>query len=124
MKKLNKDIEEKAIVLNRWILSQKVVQEYQKYEKLIVEHQELKQQEDELKAMQKEIVNKKHQGMDCTQLIKDYESKKESYDQHPLVYNYLSLKQEVNDLILRIQDDINEQLKKKVDGNDKSLYNL
>lgn len=121
---MNKDIEEKAIVLNRWILSQKVVQEYQKYEKLIVEHQELKQQEDELKAMQKEIVNKKHQGMDCTQLIKDYESKKESYDQHPLVYNYLSLKQEVNDLILRIQDDINEQLKKKVDGNDKSLYNL
>lgn len=121
---MNKYIEEKARVLNQWILSQEVVQEYQKYEKLIQEHQELKQWEDELKRMQKEIVHKKHQGIDCEQLIKDYMMKKESYDHHPLIYNYLSLKQEVNDLILKIQDDINEQLKKKVDGNDKSLYNL
>lgn len=115
MKKLNKDIKEKAKALNQWILTQEVVQEYQRYEKLIHEHQELKQWENELKMMQKEIVNKKHQGIDCEELVNDYQNKKKSYDEHPIIYNYLSLKQEVNDLILQIQDDINEQLKKKVD---------
>ena len=41
--------------------------------------------------------------------------KKKSFDENPILYNYFILKQEVNDLLCRIQDDINEQLKKKVD---------
>jgi len=112
---LNKEIEEKARALNQWILNQEVVKEFQKYEKIIQENQELKDLEDELKTLQQEIVNKKHQNIDCTLLIQDYEKKKKSFDENPILFNYLSLKQEVNDLLCQIQDDINQQLKKKVD---------
>ncbi|MEG0367625.1 MAG: YlbF family regulator [Coprobacillus sp.] len=115
MKKLNKDIAKKADNLNQWILEQEVVQEFQRYETLIRNNQELMELEDELKLMQKEIVNQKHQGLDCSLLIQTYEDKKKNFDENPIVYNYLVLKEEVNALIYQIQNDLNKQLNKKVD---------
>lgn len=112
---MNKEIENKAQALNQWILSQSVVVEFQKYEKLIHDNPELVQLETELKEMQQAIVKCKHQQGECQELILKYETKKKDFDENPLVYNYLILKQEVNDLIHQIQDDINEQLQKKVD---------
>lgn len=115
MKKLNKDIEEKALALNQWILDQEVVKEYQRYEKLLTSHKELVDIENRLKVLQKEIVNKKYIGQTCVQEQEEYQHLKDIFDQHPLVMNYLSLKQEVNDLLLWIQEDINKQITKKVD---------
>ena len=124
MKKLNKDIEEKANLLNQWILSQEVVQEYQKYASLIKENQQYAQWENELKKMQQEIVQCKHSQIDCEELINEYQKKKKAFDENPVIYNYLALKQDVNILLHQIQNDINQQLKKKVDENDKNLYNF
>ncbi|MEG0592095.1 MAG: YlbF family regulator [Coprobacillus sp.] len=124
MKRLNKDIEEKAQALNQWILKQEVVIEYQKYEKLIKDNDFLQKEELVLKDLQKQIVKEKHLGNDCQELIQEYEIRKKSFDENPIVFNYLVLKQEVNDLISLIQDDINKQLKKKVDEIDKNLYNF
>ena len=107
---MNKEIEEKAKALNQWILDQEVVKEFQKYETLIHNNPDLLNTEEELKDIQKQIVNAKHQG-----LIESYENKRKLFDENPIVYNYLLLKQEVNDLVTQIQDDINEQLQKKVD---------
>ena len=115
MKKLNKEIEEKAKALNQWILDQEVVKEFQKYETLNHNNPDLLNTEEELKDIQKQIVNAKHQGIDCQKLIESYENKRKLFDENPIVYNYLLLKQEVNDLVTQIQDDINEQLQKKVD---------
>ena len=112
---MNKNIELKAKTLNQWILDQEIVKEFHKYEKLIINNPELIKTEDELKQMQKDIVNQKHQGIDCTFLIQDYEKKKKEFDENPIIYNYLSLKEEVNELLNQVQDDINQQLKKKVD---------
>lgn len=115
MRKLNKEIEKKAKALNQWILKQDIVVEYKKYEKIIQTNPSLKELENELKCMQKEIVNLKHQGSDCHELIEQYQRKKRLFDENPLVYNYLMYKQEVNALLNQIQDDINQQLKKKID---------
>ena len=52
-------IEELAQKLNQEILGLEVVQEYQKYEKLVLNDEKLKQLEKELKALQKKIVNQK-----------------------------------------------------------------
>lgn len=123
MKKLNQLIKEKAKALNQWILNQDEVKEFQKYENALQKHPEILQLEDELKALQKHIVNQKNQGNDCSKIIQEYQKKKKEYEENPLVYNYLQLKQDINLLLSQIQDDINEQLKKKVDENDKSLYN-
>lgn len=112
---MNKDIEQKARALNEWILNQEVVKEFKKYEFLMKEHKELLDLEEELKVLQKRIVNDKYQGINSSDIIKEYENKKNYFDNHPIVSNYLTLKQEVNELLLQIQEDINEQLKKKVD---------
>lgn len=121
---MNNEIAQKAKLLNQWILEQEEVIEYQKYEKLIQNNLVLKEEEIILKDLQKQIVKQKHLGIDCQELILEYEKRKKSFDENPIVYNYLVLKQEVNDLILNIQDDINKQLKKKVDEIDKNLYNF
>ena len=49
-------IEELARKLNQEILALEVVQEYQKYEKLVLNDEKLKQLEKELKVLQKKIV--------------------------------------------------------------------
>ena len=56
-------IEELAQKLNQEILGLEVVQEYQKYEKLVLNDEKLKQLEKELKALQKKIVNQKANRM-------------------------------------------------------------
>ena len=115
MKKLNKDIEEKAKKLNQWILDQEIVKEYKKYEDMISRHPELKEQEEKLKMMQKQIVNFKHQGIPCDQLIHDYQMQKKAFDENPIIYNYLVLKTEVNELLTLIQKNMNQQLEKMID---------
>ena len=112
---MNKDIYDKAIALNEWILSQEVVQEFKTLEKYILEHEELHLLEESLKQMQQDIVNKKHQGQDTTQLIEDYEEAMNAFSSHPVIHNYLLLKEEVNELLLTIEEDIKKQLTKKVD---------
>lgn len=115
MKRLNKTIKEKANALNQWILEQDVIKEYKKYEMIIQNHEELKTLEENLKKQQQKIVQLKHQGLLCDKEIYEYETKKKMFNENPIVANYLALKQEVNELLSYIQDDINEQLKKKVD---------
>lgn len=112
---MNKEIYEKSKALNEWILSQDVVIEFKKLEKYIKEHDELRLLEETLKQMQQDIVNKKHLGEDVTELIEDYENAMESFSNHPIIHNYLSLKNEVNELLLTIENDIKKQLTKMVD---------
>ena len=56
MKKLNKEIEEKAKALNQWILDQEVVKEFQKYETLIHNNPDLLNTEEELKDIQSKLL--------------------------------------------------------------------
>jgi Predicted membrane protein len=107
---LNKGLENKAKELNCWLLEQDVVKEYLKYEKLIHQHVELSREEEELKAMQKKIVNDKHLDKDCDELIKEYEERKEKFYGHPIVHNYILLKEEVNQLTWQINTLINEEV--------------
>ena len=62
---MNKEIQEKSQALHDWILEQEVVKEFQRYEVLIENHQELKELEEELKDLQKQIVRVKHENIDA-----------------------------------------------------------
>ena len=105
-------IEELAQKLNQEILGLEVVQEYQKYEKLVLNDEKLKQLEKELKVLQKKIVNQKaRQDDDVTKTIQEYQEKKEDYENHPLVVNYLYLQNEVNEILQTINQQINNALK-------------
>ena len=84
MNKLTR-IEELARKLNQEILALEVVQEYQKYEKLVLNDEKLKQLEKELKVLQKKIVNQKAKQDDrVTKTIQEYQQSCSYY------YNYSS----------------------------------
>ena len=111
---MNNIIEKKAKALNQWILDQDVVIEFKKYEQEIQKHPELLALENELKDLQKQIVLAKHEAKDCQDIINEYEMKYQRFENHPLVLNYLNLKEEVNALIHQIELDMNKELEKKV----------
>ena len=105
-------IEELAQKLNQEILDLEVVQEYQKYEKLVLNDEKLKQLEKELKVLQKKIVNQKAKQDDrVTKTIQEYQEKKAYYENHPLVVNYLYLQNEVNEILQTINQQMNNALK-------------
>lgn len=107
---MNNDIREKALEIHQWLVNQEVVQEYLKYEKLIKTDEKLAFQEKRLKELQKEIVHKKHYENDCQQLITEYNDLKNQFYDHPLVHNYLLLKDEVNQLFQQITKIINQNI--------------
>ena len=105
-------IEELARKLNQEILALEVVQEYQKYEKLVLNDEKLKQLEKELKVLQKKIVNQIAKQDDrVTKTIQEYQEKKAYYENHPLVVNYLYLQNEVNEILQTINQQMNNALK-------------
>ena len=105
-------IEELARKLNQEILALEVVQEYQKYEKLVLNDENLNQLEKELKVLQKKIVNQKAKQDDrVTKTIQEYQEKKAYYENHPLVVNYLYLQNEVNEILQTINQQMNNALK-------------
>lgn len=110
MNRLNK-IDMLALKLNEMILNEPVVQEYKKYEHLILNNTKLKAEEEKLKQLQKEIVKlKANQDDRAVVTIALYEKKKSEFENHPLVVNYLYLKQEVDDFLQTINGMINQQL--------------
>lgn len=105
-------IEELARKLNQEILALEVVQEYQKYEKLVLNDEKLKRLEKELKVLQKKIVNQKAKQDDrVTKTIQEYQEKKAYYENHPVVVNYLYLQNEVNEILQTINQQMNNALK-------------
>lgn len=94
------------------ILNEPVVQEYKKFEQLILADTKLKNDEIVLKKMQQQIVRQKaDQDDSVSETIALYNKKKYDFENHPLVVNYLYLKQEVDDLLQTINGMINNQLK-------------
>ena len=104
---------EYAKELNDYLLNLDVIKEYQKYEDLISNNEEIKALENKMKAYQKKIVNQKaKQDSNVVDTIKKYQQLKDEFENHPLVDNYLYLKDEVNNLLQTINAYINRELLK------------
>lgn len=107
-------IEECAKALNTYILELEVVKEYQKYEVLINNNKEIHDLEIQMKALQKKIVRQKaKQDKHVVDTIATYQTVKDAFESHPLVVNYLYLKQEVDSLLQEVNVLINGQLSNK-----------
>lgn len=104
---------EYAQELNEYLLNLEVIKEYQKYEQLIDQDDQIKKLEIKMKAYQKKIVNQKaNQDDRALQTIEEYQKLKDEFENHPLVVNYLYLKEEVDSLLQSINYYINGQLLK------------
>lgn len=102
-----------AYELNKYLLNLDVIKEYQKYETLIHQDEKIIKLEAKIKAYQKKIVNQKaNQDEAVEQTIAQYQKIKAEFENHPLVVNYLYLKEEVDSLLQSINIYINGQLLK------------
>ncbi len=100
-----------ASKLNEWILQQPVVKEFQEVEKKLLLNTKLQELDNTIKGMQKVIVNKRANNHDDVEkTIKEYKELKAYYDNHPMIVNYLYLKEEVDVLLQQINTQINNQL--------------
>ena len=90
MNQLNRSLD-CAKQLNKYLLNLDVIKEYQKYEQLI-------HQDDKIEKLEAKI--------------EEYQKIKDEFENHPLVVNYLYLKEEVDSLLQSINTYINGQLLK------------
>lgn len=112
MKPLNRSLEY-AQELNDYLLNLDVIKEYQEYERLIHQDDKIEKLEIKMKAYQKKIVNQKaNRDERVVKTIEEYQKIKDEFENHPLVVNYLYLKQEVDSLLQSINTYINGQLLK------------
>ena len=108
------NIEKAAKDLNNYILEQEIVKEFKLYDKKIKENKELRELEEKIKLLQKQIVNQKaKQDSSVSETIAIYQQLKAQFDEHPLVVNYLYLKNEVDQLLQEINQRINLELSMK-----------
>jgi len=99
--------------VNDYLLNLEVIKEYQRYEQLINQDDKIKKLEVKMKAYQKKIVNQKaNQDETVVKTIAKYQAIRTEFENHPLVVNYLYLKEEVNEILQSINNYINGQLLK------------
>ena len=77
------------------------------------ESNKINELEDKIKAYQKKIVNQKaNQDENVVKTIEEYQKIKNDFENHPIVVNYLYLKEEVDEILQSISSYINGQLLK------------
>lgn len=106
---------DKADALNKLILNDPLIQEFKRYEEALKARPELLALEDEIKQESQIILKKKALGELTDEEMKAYSKKKEYFENHPLIVNYLNLKSEVNDYLIQVETIINEELVKAID---------
>ena len=105
-----------ALKLNQALLAEEAVKAFQHYEALIKEYKELAQSEKQIKLLQQDLLQAKvHDDDNYESLNKQYHEAYEAFTNHPLVVNYLQLKEEVNDLLLEVEAIINNGLAIDID---------
>jgi cell fate (sporulation/competence/biofilm development) regulator YmcA (YheA/YmcA/DUF963 family) len=93
------------------------VQRYKRIEEIINHNQELKTKFNELKSVQKQLVNAKHIGkkeaIDAFQV--QYDALYEAIEAYPLMSDYLALQSDINDMIQTVVNILEEGLEKDFD---------
>lgn len=102
--KVRKAIEE----LKDSIDADSLINEYNRLANKIAESTELNELESKLKELQKQLVDTLDKNLNdmYEQVKKQYEELKELYEKHPLISNYKVLKEEVNNLLIQINNNL------------------
>lgn len=91
--------------LHEELLNHPLVIEYKKYKEIINSNPKYKSIDLELRSMQKDIVKNYSE-----ELVNEYKEKKDKFLNDEVVAKYLSLKEELNNLLNTLQDIINYNL--------------
>ena len=100
----NKKVYDLSLQLKEELLNLPLIKEYNSLAKQVSENKYLSDFETKLKAMQKKLVHllDNNEQEEYEVVLKEYLNAKKEYDNHPLYSNYMTLKEEVNDLLQNI----------------------
>lgn len=104
--------------LIQMLLEDEEIKRYKRIEEYINSNKELKEKFNELKAVQKQLVNAKHIGK--TEAVQALETKYndiyETIESYPLMSDYMALQSDINEMIQHvvaiIEDGLDEDFKK------------
>lgn len=101
--------------LIQMILNDEEIQRYKRMEDAINNNKELKAKMNELKSVQKQLVNAKHIGKQ--EAVKAYQTKYDALYQaiedYPLMSDYMALQSDINEMIQSIVSILEEGLEKE-----------
>ncbi len=106
---MNDSVKQAAQQLHHALKHDPLIQEYNRLAALIQANPSIQQQETQLKEMQQAMVHllDEHQEGAYQKKLVEYQQAKVAFEEHPLLHNYLGLKEEVNDLLQELAALIN-----------------
>ncbi len=100
--------------LIQMIKENEIIIRYKKIEKIINEHEEIKSKIQQLKAIQKQLVNAKEIGK--SEAVRTFQMKFDALyqeiEEFPLMSEYMALQSDINDMLQSIQDIIQDGIEK------------
>lgn len=94
-----------------------VVIRYKALEEKMNVSKDVKRQINQLKAVQKQLINARHIGKAeaIKQLEKDYDERLKQIEEYPLMAEYLSLQEEINEMLQTVLQIIEDGLNKEIE---------
>jgi cell fate (sporulation/competence/biofilm development) regulator YmcA (YheA/YmcA/DUF963 family) len=100
--------------LIQMVLNNEEVKRYKSIEKLINDNKEIKSKMNQLKSVQKQLVNAKHIQKD--EAVKQFQARYDELyteiENYPLMSEYMALQGDINEMIQAIQDIIEDGIEK------------
>ena len=94
-----------------------VIKRYQSLEEKMNQSKDIKRQINQLKAVQKKLINARH--INKTEAVKqfeqEYDERLKEIEEFPLMAEYLSLQEEINDMLQSVLQIIEDGLNKEIE---------
>lgn len=101
---MNNDIKEQVLKIKNILLSDPKIKEFLELKEEVKNNKEILEYQDKIRALQKKMTKNVMDKEKYEVAKKEYLEVLDQYQNHPLVYNYIKLSEEIKDILLEIKE--------------------
>lgn len=101
---MNNDIKEQVLKIKNILLSDPKIKEFLNLKEEVKNNKEILEYQDKIRALQKKMTTNVMDKEKYEVAKKEYLEVLDQYQNHPLVYNYIKLSEEIKDILLEIKE--------------------
>ena len=101
---MNNDIKEQVLKIKNILLSDPKIKEFLELKEEVKNNKEILEYQDKIRALQKKMTKNVMDKEKYAVAKKEYLEVLDQYQNHPLVYNYIKLSEEIKDILLEIKE--------------------
>ena len=101
---MNNDIKEQVLKIKKILLSDPKIKEFLNLKEEVKNNKEILEYQDKIRALQKKMTTNVMDKEKYEVAKKEYLETLDQYQNHPLVYNYIKLSEEIKDILLEIKE--------------------